>query len=77
MPVDIKKELKAFRKVQIAGATFKKGFAKGVGKYGPLQLLVDGTTDSSVSTLPSSRHKLGNHGFTTEVPTAAAFLKLF
>ena len=25
-------------------------------------------------TIPSPRHKLGNHGFTTEVPTAAAFL---
>ena len=77
MPFDIKGELKAFRESSNSRATFKKGLAKDVGKYGPLQLLVDGTTDSGVSTLPSSRHKLGNHGFTTEVPTAAAFLKLF
>ena len=30
--------------------------------------------DSNGLTVPSPRHKLGNHGFTTEVPTAAAFL---
>ena len=29
--------------------------------------------DRNGLTIPSPRHKLGNHGFTTEVPTAAAF----
>ena len=49
-----------------------------IQKYGKTYHWVDHWVDHRLTigrpSLPSPRHKLGNHGFTTEAPTAAAFL---